>query len=163
MSTKLKNDILIISVFVATIFYSIAGWQLGGVLGVFVALRLSLWLFGAGDKVAILPNHLLPLPGFGCINLFGYLLCRDSICDKTLRHEQIHTVQMREMLYIGFYLWYIIEWVYQGIVRLFNKDMRPYHFITFEQEAYEHDDDPSYLQTRKRWAWVVYIGKWIKY
>ena len=32
------------------------------------------------------------------------------ITDRLINHESIHTAQMKEMLYLGFYLWYGIEW-----------------------------------------------------
>ena len=47
-----------------------------------------------------------------------------------------HTAQMKEMLYIFFYLWYVVEW----IIRLFMKG-NAYRNISFEREAYSNEDD----------------------
>lgn len=165
METKLRNDIIVIAAFIGAALCMGVGWWICGLLGLCIALfaYIALWVIGRGKDAVTVPNHILPLPAFGCMNLFGYLLCKDSISEKTLNHENIHTEQMKEMLYVGFYLWYCFEWAYQGVVWFFNKDMLPYHFITFEQEAYENDDNLSYLQTRKRWNWIRYIGKWKKY
>lgn len=167
MNQKIKNDIMIVGALLLTIAFT----ALGAIaLGVWGFLGCLLFIITAlvvirDNKVVTVENHLLPFPSLGCINLFGYLLCRNrqDITDRTYNHEAIHTAQMRELLYVGFYLWYVIEWMWQGTVWLFNKDMRPYLFITFEQEAYEHDNNLSYLRTRKRWNWVSYIGKWKAY
>ena len=57
-------------------------------------------------------NKYIPFQGFRAINLFGILFVRGNaiINERTVRHEAIHTAQMKEMLYIFFYLWYVIEW-----------------------------------------------------
>ena len=69
-----------------------------------------------------------------------------------INHEAIHTTQMKEMLYIFFYVWYIIEW---GI-RLFMKG-NAYRNISFEREAYANQNNLSYLNTRKRYAWLNFL------
>lgn len=52
----------------------------------------------------IIRQNILPPKGFLAINLFGYLFCRPNakITDITINHEQIHTEQMKEMLYVPF-------------------------------------------------------------
>lgn len=52
----------------------------------------------------IIRNNFIPVKGFKAINLFGVLFVRGNavISEKTLRHEHIHTMQMREMLYVPF-------------------------------------------------------------
>ena len=58
----------------------------------------------------IVKNRFIPPRGFSYVNLFGVLFTRRDrpISDKTLNHEQIHTEQMKEMLYVFFYIWYVI-------------------------------------------------------
>ena len=89
----------------------------------------------------IIRNKYIPFKGFRAINLFGILFVRGNtiINDRTIRHEAIHTAQMKEMLYIFFYLWYLIEW----IIRLFMKG-NAYRNISFEREAYSNEKDLSY-------------------
>lgn len=84
----------------------------------------------------IIYNNIIPFKGFIAINLFGVLFVRKDavISEQTINHEKIHTAQMKEMLYIFFYLWYIIEW----LIRLFMKG-NAYRNISFEKEAYNHD------------------------
>ena len=102
----------------------------------------------------IIRNNYIPFKGFRAINIFGILFVRGNarISERTLRHEAIHTAQMKEMLYIFFYLWYVVEW----IIRLFMKG-NAYRNISFEREAYSNEDDVIYLESRKRFAWIKYI------
>ncbi len=102
----------------------------------------------------ILRNSFLPFRGFAAINLCGILLCRrDAVVTKALlRHEQIHTRQMLEMLVVGFYLWYVAEW----LVRLMMRG-NAYRSISFEREAYSCMHDPDYLRHRRPYAWVRFI------
>lgn len=102
----------------------------------------------------IIYNNILPFKGFKCINLFGVLFARKGayIGEKTLNHEAIHTAQMKEMLYVGFYVWYFIEW----LIRLLGKG-NAYRNISFEREAFDNDDDLTYLANRKRFAWWKYL------
>ena len=71
----------------------------------------------------IIWNNFIPVKGFKAINLFGVLFarCNAVISETTLRHEHIHTMQMREMLYVPFYLWYGIEYVIKFIGWRFEK------------------------------------------
>ena len=102
----------------------------------------------------IIYNNIIPFKGFAAINLFGVLFVRNGVrlSDKLLNHERIHTAQMKEMLFIGFYIWYFVEW----LVRLFGKG-NAYRNISFEQEAYDNDDDLTYLDSRKPFEWLKYV------
>lgn len=103
----------------------------------------------------IIYNNIIPFKGFKCINLFGILFVRRGcmMTEEDFNHERIHTAQMKEMLYIPFYVWYFIEW----LIELFHYGTHAYHTNTFEREAYENDKDLTYLSTRKRFAWWKYI------
>ncbi len=102
----------------------------------------------------IIYNNLIPFNGYKAINLFGVLFVRKgcTMSEIDINHEAIHTTQMKEMLYIFFYVWYIIEW---GI-RLFMKG-NAYRNISFEREAYANQNNLSYLNTRKRYAWLNFL------
>ena len=102
----------------------------------------------------IIRNKYIPFKGFRAINLFGILFVRGNaiINERTIRHEAIHTAQMKEMLYIFFYLWYVVEW----IIRLFMKG-NAYRNISFEREAYANEEYIDYLESRKRFAWTKYL------
>lgn len=86
------------------------------------------------------------------VNLFGVLLTRDrSVLTPTLvNHELIHTAQMRELGYVGFYILYGLEWLWH-LIRKFNW-YKAYIAISFEREAYGHGHDLNYLGRRCRYA-----------
>lgn len=100
----------------------------------------------------IIYNSIIPFKGFSAINLFGVVFARKEfkgrITPTTMRHETIHTVQMRELGYIGFYIIYIVEW----LVRLCLTPKSAYRNISFEQEAYSRQGDVKYLDNRKCFA-----------
>lgn len=101
----------------------------------------------------IVYNSLIPIKGFSAINLFGVVFARKEFKElglRTLNHEAIHTAQMKELLYIGFYIWYLIEW----LVKLFRYGRKgAYRNIRFEREAYMHQYNYDYLSRRKYYAW----------
>ena len=101
-------------------------------------------------------NNLIPFKGYKAINLFGIVFARKGavLTDKDLNHEAIHTAQMKEMLYVFFYLWYVVEW----IVRLFGSG-NAYRNISFEQEAYDNADNPDYLSGRTPYYWTKYLKR----
>ena len=112
----------------------------------------------------IIRNSIIPAKGFKAINLFGVLFVRGNavISKKTLRHEHIHTMQMREMLYVPFYLWYGIEYVIRFFGWIFEKkprdpDYKPCDRMSFEKEAYGNEHDVYYPKTRKHFSWFKYI------
>ena len=104
----------------------------------------------------IIYNNIIPFKGFIALNLFGIVFARKEhgpLSRRTLCHEAIHTAQMRETLYVPFYLWYVAEW----LIKLIPYGRRAYANLSLEREAYRHQDDPGYLRTRKTWAWLKMI------
>ena len=109
----------------------------------------------------IIYNNLIPFKGSIAINLFGVLFVRNEYKKRfesggfttTLNHESIHTEQIKELGYIFFYIWYLIEW----LLRLpFGN---AYYNISFEREAYTNEKNIKYLQTRKHYSFLKYIIK----
>lgn len=105
----------------------------------------------------VICNDLIPFKGFKAINLFGILFVRNgsTISDVDLNHESIHTKQMKEMLYIPFYICYVLEWVVRFISC--GNSRLAYRRISFEIEAYLNQYDENYLKNRKRFAWFKHI------
>lgn len=89
--------------------------------------------------------------GFYAINLFGIIFSVCKLSATELNHERIHTAQQRELLYIGFYLWYIAEWLV--LLIRYKDSLKAYYNIRFEKEAYRHQDDLEYLKTRKHYSY----------
>lgn len=69
---------------------------------------------------------------------------------RLINHESIHTAQMRELLFVPFYIIYLIEWM----IRLCQTgNLRDAYFaISFEKEAYRNDLNLDYLPRRKWFA-----------
>lgn len=102
----------------------------------------------------IIYNRCIPLKGFIAINLFGLLFAREEckpIQQRTINHEAIHTAQMKELGYVGFYVVYFIEWIYR-LIRQSYTDEKAYRNISFEKEAYRKQDRKTYLRYRKHFA-----------
>lgn len=62
---------------------------------------------------------------------------------------------MRELLYLPFYLLYIFEWLFRLLQT--RNFLRAYHNISFEREAYAHQDETDYLLRRRCFAWRHYL------
>ena len=101
----------------------------------------------------VIYNNIIPFPNYQCMNLFGILFARKNakLSDSTLNHESIHTAQMKELLYIPFYLLYGLEWLVKLIKNGF-KGHSAYRDISFEKEAYNNEHDLNYLKTRQHYA-----------
>jgi len=102
----------------------------------------------------VIYNKYLPFGSFFALNLFGVIFCRSDkgrLSDVDRNHEYIHTLQQREMLFIGFYVWYCMEWLYRSI-RL-RSWMKGYYAISFEREAYIMQHDLDYPNHRRHFAW----------
>jgi len=102
-------------------------------------------------------NNIIPFRGVAAVNLFGILFVRNGVVltDRMLNHERIHTRQMREMLYLFFYLWYLVEWLIRLPFHWIGKGA--YYLIAFEREAYENEFDLNYLSKRKLFAWFKFL------
>ena len=98
----------------------------------------------------VIYNNIIPFKGFKAINLFGICFVRKGLkmMPQDYNHEKIHTAQMKELWYVGFYLLYFIEWVY----RLIFHTGTAYRGISFEREAFEKMYDYGYLERRPKFA-----------
>lgn len=91
--------------------------------------------------------------GFGAINLFGVLFAKRDmrLTPEVINHERIHTAQMRELLYVPFYVIYVLEWLMR-MIQSRGRLYKAYYNISFEKEAYRHGDNLQYLNHRRRFA-----------
>lgn len=102
--------------------------------------------------MTIIESRIIPFGHYLAVNVFGFLFVKkgqiEKVSDKVINHELIHSAQMKEMLWIFFYIWYGIEW----FIRLFQKG-DAYRSISFEREAYDNEKNMQYLENRKHYAW----------
>lgn len=102
----------------------------------------------------IIYNRFIPFKGFSAINLFGVILARKSchpLSHHSLTHEAIHTAQMRELAYVGFYFLYLLEWLCR-LPKQWTIGQNAYRNISFEREAYRNQKCENYLSDRKPFA-----------
>ena len=101
-------------------------------------------------KVIIMKR--LPLgEKFLAITLCGLIFSVRPLSRRELNHELIHVVQQRELLYLPFFIWYVLEWLV--LLCKYRDSEKAYLNIRFEQEAYRHDADLSYLSHRKHYRY----------
>lgn len=100
-------------------------------------------------------NKVFPFGNYTAINICGIVFYKGNLSATLKNHECIHTKQMIETLFIGFYIWYGIEYL---IVRLFHKKQNDaYHDVSFEEEAHNNDTNLNYLNNRKLYSWIKYV------
>lgn len=105
----------------------------------------------------IIRNKYLPFSGYKAINLFGVLFVKNNakLGEVDLNHEAIHSRQIFELLIVGFYLWYVIEWLI-GLIR-YKGTYMAYRNISFEREAYQNEENLSYLSERRIFNFLKYV------
>ena len=106
-------------------------------------------------------NNIIPFKGYLAMCVFPFIFVRkDARALKTtdINHETIHGKQQIEMLWVLFFVWYGIEWFVRWVAYGFDGHLA-YKNISFEQEAYLHEDDLIYLNNRKLFASWQYLFK----
>lgn len=103
--------------------------------------------------VLVVPK--LPANGMA---LFPFILVKEpkSKFDVVIiRHEIIHLRQQMELLVLPFYIFYLINYLYNRTI--FNNHHEAYLNIVFEREAYANDMFSDYLKHRKLFSWINYF------
>lgn len=72
-----------------------------------------------------------------------------------VNHEKIHHRQQLELLIVPFYLFYLLNYLYNLLK--YKKHQLAYLNIIFEKEAFVQQQNLSYLSTRKMFSWIKYI------
>ena len=106
----------------------------------------------------LVKNKIIPFGRYDAINLFGIIFYKgDKPNQRIINHEAIHTAQMKELLYVGFYVWYVVEWLWKFI--LYGGANLAYKALSFEREAYINQENLSYLRGRKRYVWLRFLRR----
>ena len=111
-------------------------------------------------KMRIIYNRHIPFKGFRAVNLFGIVFARREtglLNKETLNHESIHTRQIVELLAIGFYAWYAVEWIIRLIQ--YRNCYEAYKNIGVEREAYSNQNNLDYLKRRPLFSFAKYLKK----
>ncbi|MBQ8969350.1 MAG: hypothetical protein IJ064_06440 [Bacteroidaceae bacterium] len=88
---------------------------------------------------------------FTAINLCGLVFARRELTPQEMNHERIHTAQQRELLFLPFFVWYVLEWLV--LCAKHRDSLKAYYRIRFEEEAYRHQNDLTYLQHRRHYRY----------
>lgn len=120
-------------------------------------------------------SKIIPPNGFYASTIFNKLYRREKYKNKpiskiTYNHESIHLQQELDFVFgceklyvLGgciFYILYFLEWLVKLIISIFTLGkVKAYRSISFEQEAYDNQNNLNYLKNRKRFNWVKYILK----
>jgi hypothetical protein len=121
-------------------------------------------------------SNIIPFKGFLALTVWPVVFIRKEFRQKYTetvdRHEHIHAEQQKEVLAVAimltlytlawtgswlsllwlplyFYI-YIVEW----LLRLAFGKGNAYRNISFEREAYSHEDESDYIQKRTPFAWI---------
>ncbi len=77
-----------------------------------------------------------------------------GVIDAIINHERIHLQQQCELLIVGFFFIYLLEYLV-GIITEGTHNAA-YLSISFEREAYVNQSDKHYLKNRPAFAWAKY-------
>ena len=106
----------------------------------------------------IIRTNIIPPKGYKAMTVWPFLFVRGLMMPNDYAHEEIHAEQQKELLIVGFYIWYIVEF----LVRLActRNWHRAYRGISLEREAYGMEGDREYLSSRKHYSFIKYFTLW---
>lgn len=107
-------------------------------------------------------SRYFPFSGYIAMTFYPWIFIRKELehkyNERIDRHESTHGLQQIETLWILFIVIYCLEFVVKLPLCDFNI-IKAYKSISFEQEAYEHEEETYYNEVRHLYAWVKYIFK----
>ncbi len=121
------------------------------------------YIFGFGDAciagITLFPFIFVPKDKFQRLSKME--VDSGSTMDQVIiNHEKIHWYQQLELLIIPFYIIYILNWLYLGLIKYKGRNWTlAYQNIIFEKEAYDNEYDVHYLERRKIWSFLKYLNK----
>ena len=95
---------------------------------------------------------------FSGMALWPFVIIRHKrlLGDTTfMNHERIHLRQQQELLVIGFYIWYGLEFLIRCV--RYKNIFLGYKNISFEREAYAEENNADYLKKRKFLGFMNYL------
>ena len=127
----------------------------------------------------VIYNNIIPFDGYLAMTVFPFIFARGELNEVDINHESIHGRQQVEVTLASFiiilamviafgwsawlllislatfYTWYGIEYFIRYI--LYSNHKEAYRNISFEQEAFLHESDFTYLKGRKLFSWFKFI------
>ncbi|MBS7785707.1 hypothetical protein KIH23_00225 [Flavobacterium sp. CYK-55] len=102
----------------------------------------------------IVSKFLVP-KGYRALTVFPFVFLRENGAKDDavlLNHEQIHLAQQKELLLVGFLIWYSLDYLL-NLLR-YKNHKKAYKNIVFEREAYAEEKNFDYLKSRKFWFFL---------
>lgn len=105
----------------------------------------------------VISKYLVP-NGYSGLTIFPFVILKNKRLvkdDCLINHERIHIRQQWELLILPFYIIYGIEF----LIRLnhYKNWTLAYRNISFEREAYQNENNLTYLKSRKFWGFLKYL------
>ena len=107
----------------------------------------------------VVENDTLPFGNYKCMTIYKWIFTKNAkrITQVDFNHEATHLHQQTELLVIFFYLWYVLEFLVK-LLCTFNWK-RAYRSISFEMEAYENEENTSWINQRSEYYWLRFVFK----
>ncbi len=105
----------------------------------------------------IIVNKKIVPKGYGAITIGFFIFVREEWMLKNkwiINHEKIHLRQQAELLYLGFLIWYGIDFCIK--YAKYRDWETAYRNIALEREAYANKYNLEYLKTRRFWVFWKY-------
>jgi len=92
------------------------------------------------------------------IALAGVILAKKGrkLSEQTITHEQVHFRQQWELLIVGFFVLYALEFLFRFVACGFRW-MEAYRNISFEREADDLQGESFNLVLRPPYNWIRYL------
>ncbi len=120
----------------------------------------------------IIENNILPPKGYKAITLLNMIFVRKGteLNEVDINHEAIHYEQEKELLIVGFYILYVLMFVFrlaQYAITGYRLELHgfdklslwktAYRRIPFEREAYCNQSLGDYIESRQHYCWTKYL------
>lgn len=107
----------------------------------------------------VVENDTIPFGNYKCMTVYKWIFTKwpKRLTQVDFNHEATHLHQQTELLVIFFYLWYVLEFFIK-LLCTFNWK-RAYRSISFEQEAYENEQNTRWLLERPEYYWLKFVFK----
>ena len=105
----------------------------------------------------IITKYLVP-PNYIGLTVYPFIFLKKSILKNDrylINHEKIHLQQQKEMAWLFFFCWYLMEYLFRLIQ--FKNHTKAYRNISFEKEAYKNEGNFNYLLERKKFSFINYL------
>ena len=106
--------------------------------------------------IVVLP-HLIA-KSFSAVTVYPFVFVKNVRLKNDyvlMNHESIHLQQQKELLWLVFFIWYVLEFLIRWTY--YRDAYTAYKNISFEREAYHFENDLDYLQQRCFFSFIKFL------